>query len=403
MSHVNKNELTSPARIIEVCVTFLKLGVSSFGGPIAHLGYFHHECIIKRKWMSEKAYADLVAMCQFLPGPVSSQVAFILGLVRAGPFGAAAAWCAFTLPSAFILMLIASGIDLITTETSQAIVHGLKLAAIGIVAQALWMMARQFCSAYQKALTAISVFLGLSLFPSTSGQVYAICIGACAGLIYTNKEQITKRDHMPPMISKRSGYMCIGLFITLLIFTYGTSEIDNLSAWLIIFNAFYKAGALVFGGGHVVLPLLETDIVQQGWMNKDLFYAGYGATQAMPGPLFTFAAYLGALINIGPQGMIGALYALIIIFIPGLLLALGVLPFWQSLNTHMALRRMTQGIQAAVVGILAYTFYTSLWQSTLKMPLDYALALTFSILLIYWRIAPWIIVSLSLIICIINP
>lgn len=403
MSHVNKNELTSPARIIEVCVTFLKLGVSSFGGPIAHLGYFHHECIIKRKWMSEEAYADLVAMCQFLPGPASSQVAFILGLVRAGPFGAAAAWCAFTLPSAFILMLIASGIDLITTETSQAIVHGLKLAAIGIVAQALWMMARQFCSAYQKALTAISVFLGLSLFPSTSGQVYAICIGACAGLIYTNKEQITKRDHMPPMISKRSGYMCIGLFITLLIFTYGTSEIDNLSAWLIIFNAFYKAGALVFGGGHVVLPLLETDIVQQGWMNKDLFYAGYGATQAMPGPLFTFAAYLGALINIGPQGMIGALYALIIIFIPGLLLALGVLPFWQSLNTHMALRRMTQGIQAAVVGILAYTFYTSLWQSTLKMPLDYALALTFSILLIYWRIAPWIIVSLSLIICIINP
>jgi chromate transporter len=403
MSNVNKNELTSPARIIEVCVTFLKLGVSSFGGPIAHLGYFHHECIIKRKWMSEKAYADLVAMCQFLPGPASSQVAFILGLVRAGPFGAAAAWCAFTLPSAFILMLIASGIDLITTETSQAIVHGLKLAAIGIVAQALWMMARQFCSAYQKALTAISVFIGLSLFPSTSGQVYAICIGACAGLIYTNKEQITKRDHMPHMISKRSGYMCIGLFIILLIFTYGTSEIDNLSPWLIIFNAFYKAGALVFGGGHVVLPLLETDIVQQGWMNKDLFYAGYGATQAMPGPLFTFAAYLGALINIGPQGMIGALYALIIIFIPGLLLALGVLPFWQSLNTHMALRRMTQGIQAAVVGILAYTFYTSLWQSTLKMPLDYALALTFSILLIYWRIAPWIIVSLSLIICIINP
>lgn len=377
------------SRIKEVFYAFLFLGLTSFGGPVAHLGYFRTEFVERRKWLTEQAYADLVALCQFLPGPASSQVGFALGLMRAGPWGAAMAWLAFTLPSAIVLVLFAFGAAVLDGPIASGIIHGLKVVAVAIVAHAVWGMARNLCPDKTRTGIALAAVVAVVVVSGPLGQVSAIVLGGIAGLLLCRSAvAITASESLHFPVSRRAGTVALGLFAALLVLL---PLLAGSALWLAITDAFYRSGALVFGGGHVVLPLLEAEVVQSGWITADEFLAGYGAAQAVPGPLFTFAAYLGAMLP-GINGIVGALLALIAIFVPGFLLLVGVLPFWNQFRQWQSAQALMRGANAAVVGILGAALYQPVWTSAIIGTYEFALALTGFLLLTVWKLPAWLVV-----------
>lgn len=338
---------TVPARRgspLEVLRIFLKLGLTCFGGPIAHIGYFRDEFVVRRKWIDEHAFADLVGLCQFLPGPASSQVGFSIGLMRAGYLGALAAWTGFTLPSAAILVLFAYGAGALSGPVGVGLLHGLKLTAVAIVAQAVWGMARNLCPDRERASIAVVATL-IILFSSASiAQIGAIVLGGLAGLWLCRSEAPAPSGHVEIRVSRAVGLITLAMFFVLLA---GLPVLRGLtgSSGVALFDAFYRSGALVFGGGHVVLPLLREAFVAPGWLSDDAFLAGYGAAQAVPGPLFTFAAYLGTVVSPEPHGLAGAALGLVGIFLPGILVLLGALPFWDSFRKRSGAQAMMRGGQ----------------------------------------------------------
>lgn len=375
----------------EVFAAFLKLGVSSFGGPIAHLGYFRDELVVRRKWIDEAGYADLVALCQFLPGPASSQVGFALGLLRAGPLGALAAWTAFTLPSAILLVLFATVAASIEGPVGTGLLHGLKIVAVAVVAQAVWGMAKSLAPDRQRASIALAGIVCVVFLAGAFGQILALAVGAIAGLVFCRDGAAREAAHLQFRVPKSLGYIALAAFALLLGLLPLLAAVAG-SQGLSLFDAFYRAGALVFGGGHVVLPLLQSEVVTTGWVTEDAFIAGYGATQAVPGPLFTFAAYLGAVVGPQPNGVFGAAIALVAIFLPGMLLLVGALPFWEGFRRHLPAQAAMRGANAAVVGILGAALYDPVWTSAIFTPKDFSLALAGFILLTVWKTPPWVVV-----------
>jgi chromate transporter len=372
---------------LEVLRIFARLGISCFGGPIAHIGYFREEFVVRRRWLDEHAYADLVGLCQFLPGPASSQVGFSIGLMRAGYRGALAAWTGFTLPSAIALVLFAYGAGALGGPTGGGLLHGLKLVAVAIVAQAVWGMARTLCPDRERASIAVAAALIVLFGAAAAAQIAAILLGGIAGLWLCRTAPAPSVGHLAVPVSRSMGLVALTAFFLLLA---GLPVLRSLglAPSIALFDAFYRSGALVFGGGHVVLPLLREAFVTPGWVSDDAFLAGYGAAQAVPGPLFTFAAYLGAVAGPAPFGLAGATLGLIGIFLPGLLILVGVLPFWDSLRKRAGAQAAMRGVNAAVVGLLGAALYDPVWTSSVKAPGDFAIALVGFVLLTVWRAPP---------------
>jgi chromate transporter len=378
----------------EVFAAFLKLGVMSFGGPIAHLGYYREELVIRRRWLDETTYADLVALCQFLPGPASSQVGFSLGVLRGnGLVGGLAAWLAFTLPSAIIMFAFASVASRFSGPLAQGFLHGLKLVAVAVVAQAIWGMTKSLTPDRPRAGIALVALVVVALFPGSFAQVAAIALGALAGLWLCRAEATPISGGLNFPVSRRAGGIALVLFAVLLVATPFVVAASG-SHGLAVFDAFYRSGALVFGGGHVVLPLLQAEVVTPGWVSNETFLAGYGLAQAVPGPLFTFAAYLGAVMNTPPNGLAGAAIALFALLLPGMLLVYGMLPFWDSFRTRPTAQAAMRGTNAAVVGILGAALYNPVWTSAVLTPRDFALALLGFLLLTVWKWPSWMVVAL---------
>ncbi|HWS74443.1 MAG TPA: chromate efflux transporter [Quisquiliibacterium sp.] len=381
----------APGRVLEVFVAFLRLGLVSFGGPVAHLGYFREAFVMRRRWLSEAAYADLVALCQFLPGPASSQVGMALGLSRAGLPGALAAWAGFTLPSALALTLFALGVGAWGEGPAPGLLQGLKLAAVAVVAQAVWGMGRSLCPDAPRATMAVAAACAALAWNSPWTQVGVIAIAAAIGLAAL-RAPATEDGHapLPATVGRGFAVAMLAAFLALLV---GLPALAQASpGWAAsLFDAFYRAGALVFGGGHVVLPLLQAEVVGPGWVSAESFLAGYGAAQAVPGPLFTFAAYLGA----AAQGWAGAAVALAGIFLPAFLLVLGALPFWDRLRRQPGARAALSGVNAAVVGLLLAALYDPVWTSAVRGPADFAQALAAFVAPVFWRAPPWAIVIAS--------
>jgi chromate transporter len=373
---------------LEVWRVFLKLGLTSFGGPVAHLGYFRREFVVRRAWLDERAYADLVALCQFLPGPASSQTGFAIGLMRAGYLGGLAAWAAFTLPSAIAMTLFAYGEGALNGPAGDGLIHGLKLVAVAIVAQAVLGMAQSLTPDRPRAAIAVLSLILMALAPAAWAQIAVILLGALAGLILCRTGGEVSLAAVEAPISRRAAIVFAGLTFALLALSFA----PVLPGAAALAAAFYRSGALVFGGGHVVLPLLRTAVVDPGWVSANAFLAGYGAAQAVPGPLFTFAAYLGAVAGVGPGGVAGAALALVAIFAPGLLLLMAVLPFWNGLRTLSNARAAMAGVNAAVVGLLASALYDPVWTGAVRGPTDFAIAAAGFVALIVWRAPPLIVV-----------
>ena len=377
--------------VLDIFFIFLKLGLTSFGGPIAHLGYFRSEFVERRKWLDDPAYADLVALCQFLPGPASSQVGIALGLLRRGLPGALASWLGFTLPSAVALVLFALVMTTVGGGADGAWLHGLKVVAVAVVAQALWGMGKNLCPDRSRASVAVVAAVIVSWMPGAPAQIGVIVAGGLIGALWLAPVNILPRSPLPFRLGKRVGIAVLAVFFALLALLplmAGQSE----SYTLQLFDSFYRAGALVFGGGHVVLPLLQAEVVPAGWVSNDAFLAGYGAAQAVPGPLFTFAAYLGAVSSQSPNGWIGAAVALAAIFLPAFLLVIGALPWWESARRHPAMQRAMMGVNAAVVGLLLAAFYHPVWTSGIVSTADFVLAALAFLLLVFWKTPPWLVV-----------
>jgi chromate transporter len=370
------------------------LGFTSFGGPIAHLGYFHAEFVVKRKWLDEHTYADLVALCQFLPGPASSQVGIAIGTSRSGLWGGIAAWCGFTLPSALIMTAFALGISQFQDSISGGWLHGLKIVAVAIVAQAILGLGNKLCPDRKRVSIAVMAAILALLMPTAWGQIGIILLGGVLGLVLLRMQSELPHTPMKISIGVRTGVVALVTFALLIILLPFASQMMDLQG-LKIFDSFFRAGALVFGGGHVVLPLLKAEVVTPGWVSSDAFMAGYGAAQAIPGPLFTFAAYLGAISRLEPNGIAGASLALIAAFLPSFLLIFGALPFWENLRRLPQMRFAMFGINAAVVGLLAAAFYNPVWTSAILSPKDFALALFGFLLLNFWKVPSWAVVVLS--------
>jgi chromate transporter len=381
----------APKRPAEVLAAFAKLGVTSFGGPIAHLGYFRAELVEKRRWVTEKDYADLVALCQFLPGPASSQVGFALGLARGGVLGALAAFAAFTLPSAILLVAFAFGASAFDGPVAGAILSGLKIVAVAIVAQAVLGMARTLTPDARRALIAAAAALLALLLPGSWGQVGAIVLGALTGILFCRADDGAPGGTLTFRVPRAVGIVALALFAVLLLGVPLLAAVTRASG-LVVFDAFFRSGALVFGGGHVVLPLLQGAVVDAGWVGQGAFLAGYGAAQAVPGPLFTFAGYLGAILHTTPSGIPGAIVALVGIFLPGFLLLIGVLPFWDALRARRGVRAVMRGANAAVVGILAAALYTPVFTTAITGVPAFALALVCFALLVGAKLPPWAVV-----------
>ncbi len=377
----------------EVFRAFLKLGLTSFGGPIAHLGYLRDEFVVRRKWIGEAGYADLIALCQFLPGPASSQAGFGIGLMRAGWPGALAAWTAFTLPSAVMLAAFAFGATAFKGPLGAGLVHGLKIVAVAVVAQAVWGMARALTPDWQRAAIAVVAAVLALLAPGSAAQIAAIAGGALGGLWLCRHDAIVRAGRLAVPLSRRTGAVLLATAVLLLGLMPLLSAAFPVHV-LAMADAFYRAGALVFGGGHVVLPLLEEQVVQPGWVGMDEFLAGYGAAQAVPGPLFTVAAYLGAVMEPEPNGVPGAAIATLSIFLPGLLLVAGALPFWDAMRKRPLAQAALRGTNAAVVGLLAAALYDPLGTSTILAPVDLVLAFAGLLLLMLGRAPPWLVVLL---------
>jgi len=373
---------------LEVLRVFLQLGLTSFGGPIAHLGYFREEFVVRRQWTDDASFTDLVALCQFLPGPASSQVAFALGLRRAGWAGGIAAWAGFTLPSAIALFLFAQGAATLDGRWGSGLLHGLRLVAVAIIAQAVWGMARALCPDRQRAAIALAGALIILTGFSSLNQIATILFGALAGLLFCRTTERPCAGTFTINLSKRAGIVCLALFAGLIVL------LPLGGRPFALFNAFYRSGALVFGGGHVVLPLLREAVVRPGWVSNPVFLAGYGAAQAVPGPLFTFAAYLGAVASPHP-GLVGSCITLLALFLPGVLILAGTLPFWELFRQRLWAQSAMRGVNAAVVGLLGAALFDPVWTSTMHTHADFAVALACFVLLVAWRVAPIVIVALG--------
>ena len=385
---------TARGSAAEVLRAFLKLGLTSFGGPVAHLAYFRAEFVETRQWLDDKAYSDLVALCQFLPGPASSQVGMALGLGRAGWLGALAAWVGFTLPSALALILFALSVSQGSDLARSGAVHGLKVVAVAIVAQAVWGMGKSLCTDRLRGGIAIAAALLVLAVPSAVGQISAIVLAGLMGRWTVPAIPVAALPHRDCGVSKATGGILLVLFGALLFGLPLVARMVDVPA-LSAAAGFYRAGALVFGGGHVVLPLLQAATVPNGWISNEAFIAGYGAAQAVPGPLFTFAAYLGAAMTVSPGGYVGGLLMLIAIFVPAFLLVVGALPFWEPLRQRASVQRAVAGVNAAVVGVLAAALYDPVWTSAIHSRSDFAVALGAFGLLLFGRISPVWVVGLA--------
>ncbi|HEY1863890.1 MAG TPA: chromate efflux transporter [Roseiarcus sp.] len=372
---------------LEVLGVFLKLGLTSFGGPVAHLGYFRHEFVIRRGWLDERAYADVVALCQFLPGPASSQTGFAIGLMRAGYLGGLAAWAGFTLPSAAAMALFAYGEGALKGPVGDGLMHGLKLVAVATVAQAVMGMAQSLCPDRPRATIAVLSLILTAIAPTAWAQIAVILLGALAGFFICRQGAEMAAAAAAP-ISRRMGIGFAGLYAVLLALSFAPAPAGAAA----LAAAFYRSGALVFGGGHVVLPLLRAAVVDPGWVSDNVFLAGYGTAQAVPGPLFTFAAYLGVVANVPPGGVAGAALALVAIFAPGLLLLMAALVFWPDLRARSDARAAMAGANAAVVGLLASALYSPVWTSAVRGLPDFAVAAAGFVALIVWRAPPLLVV-----------
>lgn len=404
MKNNRENEQTdfpadpAPARsragsVLEVALSFLRLGCTSFGGPVAHLGYFRAEFVARRKWLSEQAYADLVALCQFLPGPASSQVGIALGARRAGWPGAFAAWAGFTLPSALVMIVAAYGVRHLAPG-DLAWLKGLKIVAVAIVTQAVWGMAKSLCPDPRRATFAVMAAIAALAWPSGIGQLALMAMSALAGILALKAEAPVRTEALLGAAERRRAGMLLAVFFALLLALPALRGAAG-SHGLTLFDSFYRAGALVFGGGHVVLPLLHAEVVPPGWVSEESFIAGYGMAQAVPGPLFTLAAYLGAVQTPFPNGWAGGAIALAGIFMPAFLLVLGTLPFWDALRANPVARRGLNGVNAGVVGILLAALYHPIWTTAIRTPADFSLALLGFALLVFWKSPPWLAVLLS--------
>ena len=379
---------------LEVLGVALRLGLTSFGGPIAHLGYFREEYVVQRRWLDETSYADVVALCQFLPGPASSQVGIAVGYIRAGMAGGLAAWIGFTLPSALALVMFAYGVEEFDVIDAGWL-HGLKLAAVAVVAQAVWGMGRSLALDRDRATIVIVAAVAALAWQSAIMQVLIILVSGFVGWKILKVDAVQSgKDSLSTFIPKWMGIVALVVFFVILAGLPLARQLES-SQTLAIFDSFFRSGSLVFGGGHVVLPLLQSEVVGPGWMTNAEFVAGYGATQAVPGPLFTFSAYLGAVISPGPQGIVGGGLALVAIFLPSFLLITGVLPFWDLLRRRDVFRRALNGVNAAVVGLLLAALYNPVWTSAVETPEDFALAISALGLLMFWKTPPWMVVSLA--------
>jgi chromate transporter len=375
----------------EVLAVFFRLGLTSFGGPVAHLGYFRTEFVEHRRWLDDRAYADLVALCQFLPGPASSQVGIAIGLSRAGHAGALAAWTGFTLPSAIALVLFAYGLAALGDTAGAGWLHGLKVAAVAVVAQAVLGMMRSLAPDRERATMAVLAAVIVLAFPSAWSQIGVIAFGAIAGLILLQTAPSSEHAALPLNVSRAVGISLLTIFFALLI---ALPLLGSLLPWqsIKLFDAFYRAGSLVFGGGHVVLPLLQAEVVPPGWVSNDAFLAGYGAAQAVPGPLFTFAAYLGATMNVPPNGWTGAMLCLAAVFLPSFLLVIGALPFWEQMRRDVRAQSALRGVNAVVVGLLIAALYNPVWTAGIANAKDFTLAAAAFLLLFMWQTPPWLVV-----------
>jgi chromate transporter len=376
----------------EVLAAFLKLGLTSFGGPIAHLGYFRDEFVTRRRWLDDTAYGDLVALCQFLPGPSSSQVGFALGMMRAGWLGALAAFAGFTLPSALAMLGFAVLAGSISGPLATGALAGLKIVAVAIVAQAVLGMARSLCPDRERAAIAVGAVLLLVSAPGPLAMAGAIALGGVAGLVMCRGGSVAGGGGMAVAVRRWQALVALGLFGALLL---ALPLMAGLSPWLGAIDSFYRAGALVFGGGHVVLPLLEVETVGSGQVAAGTFLAGYGAAQAVPGPLFTFAAFLGATLAPAGAPFGGALVALGAIFLPGFLILVGVLPFWDSFRMQPLAQALMRGANAAVVGVLGLALYSPVFVGAVGGGAEFALALVCFVALVSWRLPAWLVVCLA--------
>ena len=377
---------------LEVLLVFLRLGLTSFGGPVAHIGYFREELVVRRRWVDEGTYGDLVALCQFLPGPASSQVGFTLGLLRAGYPGAALAWMGFTLPSAILLTAFAFGAGWFGNPVGAGLLHGLELVAVAIVAQAVWGMSRVFCTDRTRAGIAVAAAFATWYGASPVAQLGTILLGGMAGFWLCRAAAVAAAGTLRIGVSRRMAVGALAVFLACLIVP---SALHGPWRGIELFQAFYRSGALVFGGGHVVLPLLNEAFVTPGWVDGNTFLAGYGAAQAVPGPLFTFAAYLGAAVMLPAHGVAGAILGLVAIFLPGMLILVGTLPFWDAFRRRPGAQATMRGINAAVVGLLGAALYDPLWVGAVRSALDLSVVLGGIVLLLACRAPPLLVVVLG--------
>jgi chromate transporter len=385
--------MSEKGKALEVLGVSTRLGLTSFGGPIAHLGYFHAEYVVRRQWLTEQTYADLVALCQFLPGPASSQVGIAIGMMRAGILGGVAAWLGFTLPSALALVTFAYGLQTLGI-TEAGWLHGLKVVAVAVVAQAVWGMARSLAPDRERASLAFLAALAMLVYPTTVSQVLIIVLAGLIGWWWLAETTAPRDPGMRLSIGHRGAVLAWVLFFGMLLgLPIAQQWIQNEA--LAVFDSFFRVGSLVFGGGHVVLPLLQVEVVPPGWVTNEQFVAGYGAAQAVPGPLFTFAAYLGAVMRPLGGGVAGAALALVAVFAPSFLLVVGALPLWDSLRPRPSVQAALRGINAAVVGLLLAALYHPVWTSAIHAPADVALGLVDFGLLVFWKWPPWLVVLLS--------
>jgi chromate transporter len=388
------SSLGNPRGAAEVLGVFTRLGLTSFGGPIAHLGYFREELVNRRKWVDDETYADVVALCQFLPGPASSQVGITMGLARAGYLGALAAWIGFTLPSAIALILFALSIDQLNIPLDSGWLHGLKVVAVAVVAQAVWGMAVNLCPDRARRTLAILAAIVLLVWTTAFSQVGVIVVAGVVGWRLLRDDNALPPVPLDIRVPRRVAVACLALFAGLLLVLPLLNRASS-SEPLAMVDAFYRAGSLVFGGGHVVLPLLQSAVVPNGWVTNAEFIAGYGAAQAVPGPLFTFSAYLGAVKSGSPSGWLGGSLALVAIFLPSFLLVFGTLPFWNGLRARPGIQSALRGVNAAVVGILLAALYDPVFTSAIDGSTDVALGLGLFGLLVYWKLPPWMVVILG--------
>ncbi|MBI4321206.1 MAG: chromate efflux transporter [Chloroflexi bacterium] len=380
----------SPGSVLEVLVASTMLGLTSFGGPTAHIGYFREEYVVRRKWLDDRSFADLVALCQFLPGPASSQVGIAIGILRAGLLGGVVAWLGFTLPSAIALVVFAYGLQLVGVADAGWL-HGLKVAAVAVVAQAVWAMARTLAPDRQRVTIAILAAIAALALPTAGVQVLIIVLAGIVGWRLLGATEAPSATNTRIALGR---WLAMGAWAVFLVLLLGLPLVRQIapSQPLAVFDSFFRVGSLVFGGGHVVLPLLHAEVVPVGWVTNEKFVAGYGAAQAVPGPLFTFAAYLGAVMGPYPNGVLGAALALVAIFLPSFFLIVGALPFWGALRARAGFQAGLRGINAAVVGLLLAALYHPVWTSAIGKPADFGLALAAFGLLAFWKLPPWLVV-----------